>query len=67
MGHPALSGRMLRADGSVGQRRAMAVFSPWNPEKPPEWVTAFVAVAHPDAVIDLSQKSGRVGIVPASE
>lgn len=50
-GSPSLSGHMLRKDGSVGQRRVSVVYSPWDDEKPPAWVTAFVETAHPDAVV----------------
>lgn len=46
-----LSGHLLRQDGSVGQRRVSVVYSSWDDEKPPAWVTAFVEVAHPDAVV----------------
>jgi hypothetical protein len=64
VGDPVLSGHRVRADGSIGQLRAYAVYSEWNEEKPPAWVTEFVAAAHPDAAIKPAQQSGKVGSVP---
>jgi hypothetical protein len=63
-GIPALSGYLIRKDGSVGAVSVSVTYSRWNEDKAPEWVTDFVAVAHPDAPIKPGQSSGRVGSVP---
>ena len=63
-GVPALMGHVLRTDGSEGAIPASVTYSRWNEDKAPEWVTEFVAVAHPDAATKPDQTSGRVGTVP---
>lgn len=67
LGVPSLVGHILRKDGSVGALPASVTYSRWNEDKAPEWVTAFVALAHPDAATEPGQISGRVGSVPVPE